>query len=368
MDAHSATVVYIRSLIPVVEAAGMERARFCDQLGISEEVVFDIDGRVDKAVVARAWEIAATLTREDHLGMLASLHAPPGTFPVVDHLAANMPTVGEALRVLARYCRLCDDELGMSFEASPGGAVVALTFPTRDARYSRQWAEWFVGLIVSRARTLAGIVAVHPTQITFQHPAPSAEAATKLGLLLGCRPHFGRPSTSVAFDAAALGLRIRDASAFLSRILLRHAEADLERHGGGGELFTASVRRCLISILAADEAPRISTLARKVRCSVRTVQVRLQREGTSYEEVLDLLRRDMSLQYLADENIRLIELPLLLKFGEPSSFYRAFKRWTGTSPGEYRRRRLQGRSHRLVQAVLPERPPGKPRSLDSARR
>jgi AraC-like DNA-binding protein len=338
MEAHTATVVYIRSLASVVEAAGMARARFCDELGISEDILFNVDARVPKDVVARAWDIAAAATKNDHLGLIASLHAPPGTFPVLDHIAANMPTVGEALRAIARYCRLCDDELCMSFEPAPAAAVIGLTFPRKDLRYSRQWGEWFVGLIVSRARSLAGDVDVDPVQVTFQHPAPSPEAAARLAQMLGCKPDFGHPKTAVVFGAAALAIRIRNASAFLSRIVLRHAEADLERHGGGSETFTTFARRSLMAILTADETPRISTLARRASCSVRTVQVRLNREGTSYEKVLDLARRDLGLRYVADEDIRLMEVPLLLKYEEPSSFYRAFKRWTGATPGEYRRR------------------------------
>jgi AraC-like DNA-binding protein len=347
MDADTATVIYIRSLVPVVEAAGMDCARFCGELGIDEDLLFNVDARVPKEVVARAWDIAAEVTKNEHLGIVASLHAPPGTFPVLDHIAANMPTVGEALRAIARYCRLCDDELCMSFDPSPTGAVIGLSFGRKDVRYSRQWGEWFVGLIVSRARRLAGGIDVTPTRVTFQHRAPSADAAARLARMLGCTPDFDQERTSVGFDSAALAARIRDASAFLSRIVLRHADADLERRGGAGGRFTASVRRSLVSILAADETPRISTLARVARCSVRTVQVRLKREGTSYEEVLDLVRRDLGLQYIADEAIRLMEIPLLLKFEEPSSFYRAFKRWTGATPGEYRRRLLGPAAHEM---------------------
>ena len=328
----------------------MGRARFCEELGVDEDVLFNVDARVPKEVVAHAWEIAAGLAKNEHFGLVASLHAPPGTFPVLDHIAANMPTVGDALRMIARYCRLCDDELCMSFEPAPAGAEIGLTFPRRDVRYSRQWAEWFVGLIVSRARSLAGDVAVTPVQVTFQHPAPSPETDAKLMRMLGCRPDFNQPKTSVVFGSAALAVRIRDASSFLSRIVLRHAEADLERHGGGGETFTTTTRRSLVSVLAADETPRISTLARVARCSVRTLQVRLKREGTSYEEVLDLVRRDLGLQYVADEDVRLMELPLLLKFSEASSFYRAFKRWTGTTPAEYRRRLVDGQADEMPSA------------------
>jgi AraC-like DNA-binding protein len=92
--------------------------------------------------------------------------------------------------------------------------------------------------------------------------------------------------------------------------------------------------------LLEREAPRIGTVARQVGCSVRTLQARLRKEGTTYEKLLDEARRQMAIQYVEDDSIRLMEIPLLLQFAEPSPFHRAFRRWTGTTPLEYRRRRL----------------------------
>jgi AraC-like DNA-binding protein len=339
VERQTATVIYVRSLVPVVEAAGMPPARFLELLGIDGDRLLDIDGRVPKEVVARAWDIAAQVTKNDSLGLQASLHAPPGTFPVLDHIAANQPCLGDALASMARYCRLCDDELCMTFDRHAAGATVRLAFPSKEARYSRHWAEWFVGLLVSRARTLSGSGETGPSRVTFQHGAP--EDLTEMARVLGCTPQFDCPSTSVSFDEDLLGIRIQNASAFLSRIVLKHAESDLEQFGPA-EPFAASAGRALKAMLA-EKPPTIKALALRFRCSVRTLQARLAKENTSYADVLDDVRRDLALQYANDHNVRIMELSLLLRFSDASSFYRAFKRWTGTTPLEYRGRSLARR-------------------------
>jgi AraC-like DNA-binding protein len=349
LEPRTSTVIYVRSLVPVVEAAGLPARRFLELLGIDGDLLTNIDARVPKDVVSHAWELAAQVTKHESLGMVASLHAPPGSFPVLDHIAANQPTVGDALASIARYCRLCDDELCMTFDLRADGAKVNLTFPKKEMRYSRHWAEWFVGLLVSRARSLSGDTRTSPTQVTFQHSAP--QSAAELAALLGCMPEFDCDRTSVTFAPEVLEIRIQNASEFLSRIVLKHADTDLKQFAPS-EPFTTATARMLREILAQGP-PRIADLADKAHCSVRTVQMRLGKESTSYEDVLDGVRRSLALQYAADHNVRVMELSLLLRFADASSFYKAFKRWTGTTPLEYRRR-LPGRQGKPPEATSPE--------------
>jgi AraC-like DNA-binding protein len=71
--------------------------------------------------------------------------------------------------------------------------------------------------------------------------------------------------------------------------------------------------------------------------SARSLQRRLGDEGTSFDAVIDELRRDLAHRYLADPRIAIAEVAYLLGFSEPSAFHRAFKRWTGATPSEARR-------------------------------
>jgi AraC-like DNA-binding protein len=77
-------------------------------------------------------------------------------------------------------------------------------------------------------------------------------------------------------------------------------------------------------------------VAQALHLSERTLQRRLQEEGTSYQQLLDDTRRELAQQYLATPRMTLLEIAYLLGFSEPSNFFRAFRRWFGKTPGEYR--------------------------------
>lgn len=80
-------------------------------------------------------------------------------------------------------------------------------------------------------------------------------------------------------------------------------------------------------------------MAQALLLSQRTLQRRLQEEGTSYQQLLDDTRRELAEQYLGQVDLTLLEVAYLLGFADPSNFFRAFRRWFGETPGEYRGRR-----------------------------
>ena len=82
--------------------------------------------------------------------------------------------------------------------------------------------------------------------------------------------------------------------------------------------------------------PRRETVAQALYLSERTLQRRLQEEGSSFQKLLDDTRRDLAVQYLCQPDLAPLAIAYLLGFADPSNFYRAFKRWFGVTPGEYR--------------------------------
>ncbi len=121
----------------------------------------------------------------------------------------------------------------------------------------------------------------------------------------------------------------------LAALLGRHAEA-LEARLPERPSFEASVRRALAAVLADGDAG-VDSVARRLHVSRRTLQRRLKEEGTTHQQVLDGLRRDLAPQYLADPAVGIHETALLLGFSDQSAFHHAFVRWTGVAPGAYRR-------------------------------
>jgi len=115
-------------------------------------------------------------------------------------------------------------------------------------------------------------------------------------------------------------------------VALRHA---MQPHAASGEVLDM-VRRLIDEELPAGTAT-MRTVAGRLRVSERTLRRRLREHGTSYEEVLDALRRERALAAVIDPDRTVLEISASLGFSEVSAFYRAFKRWTQSTVSSYRR-------------------------------
>jgi AraC-like DNA-binding protein len=101
--------------------------------------------------------------------------------------------------------------------------------------------------------------------------------------------------------------------------------------------FRAEVERRMEPMLASGPV-RIDTLARALGCSRQTLYRRLKAEGVTFAALLDDLRRRLALRFVREQGLPVKEAAWRLGFSDPAAFSRAFKRWTGTSPGAARGR------------------------------
>ncbi|MDF5729485.1 MAG: AraC family transcriptional regulator [Rhizonema sp. PD38] len=121
----------------------------------------------------------------------------------------------------------------------------------------------------------------------------------------------------------------------LGRILDRYIEVLLAKLPQSGS-FIDSVCREISRELRGGNL-EVEAITKRLGFVSRTLQRKLKEAGTSYQELLDETRQSLSTHYLQEQHITVSEVAFLLGFSEASAFSRAFKRWTGTTPGEFRR-------------------------------
>jgi AraC-like DNA-binding protein len=139
----------------------------------------------------------------------------------------------------------------------------------------------------------------------------------------------------LALPCALLAAPLAQANVPLQKLLREHAESLLAR------LPSASLSARVVSLLSSQLSqgePDRAQLARALNLSERTLQRRLAEEGSSYQQLLNDSRRQLAEGYLRDGRLAATEIALLLGYSEPSVFFRAFRQWTGLTPGEYRAR------------------------------
>ncbi|MCC6748929.1 MAG: AraC family transcriptional regulator [Deltaproteobacteria bacterium] len=331
-DHSTVSVPYVRMLLGGAQAAGLGLAELLAAVGLAPEALADSDGRVPREATFRLWQELAVRTRDDAIGLHVAERLQPGAFAVLDYAARNAPTLGEAFARLARYSRLVHDLAEVRLEVT--GRIARLSYDVpKDPRASpRQAAEWAVAIWLVAGRQILEEEWV-PTEVWFQHEAPHDTREHRR--LFKAPIAFERSTNALLMEAALLERPARRADHQLGAILDRYAQDLLDRLPKV-EAFTDRVRRLVAEALRGGD-PSVEAVARRLQMSPRTLQRRLKDEGASHQDLVDTMRCELATQYLGERQMAIGEAAFLLGFSEPSAFHRAFKRWTGTTPGEFRR-------------------------------
>jgi AraC-like DNA-binding protein len=195
---------------------------------------------------------------------------------------------------------------------------------------------------VLRGRSLLGVEFL-PREITFRHAAPvdhpsmsAAEQLARYQAVFKCPVRFSCPETGVLISDADLALPMRGADQTLLAVLDGHAKELIEKLPA--RTLDSQVRSYLAKALSSGGDSSLEAIAKELAMSERTLQRRLQDEGLSLREMVDELRQELAQRMVTHTSLTNAEMSFLLGFAEAPAFLRAFKRWTGTTPGELRGR------------------------------
>lgn len=337
----------VRPRIPQVSArigaliVGVAATRSADAQRLMADAGFeacwlnDPEARMPLTVEERLWDLAAEMTRDPLFGLHAAEAIRPGAFDVLDYAVRTAPDLRTALQRLARYNRLVHDLA--SFEVLPDGDAVRIEhrFDGGATGPCRHAAEFTLASLVVVATQIGG-EPVSALAVEFVHTAAGDAEAYRS--VFGVKPRFDAPVSCLVLAASVLDRPVPAADPRLSHIVTAHAEQLLAAHAPAQENVAAQVRR-QIAEGVANGPVTLSAIARRLHLSERSLQRRLDDEGTRFADLVDEVRRELALRYIADERLALGEVAYLLGFAEPSPFHRAFKRWTGTTPAAARRAR-----------------------------
>jgi AraC-like DNA-binding protein len=250
-------------------------------------------------------------------------------YDVLDYVGRSAKNWGEALELMLRYIRLVNEAADFSLNVRGGRAFVELR---SRVQLTRAAADFQAGALVRTARAWLGHLDTF--ELWLQHPEPSSKQMYQE--LFGAMPvRFSSPYDAITFDAALLEVPMKSADPRLNALLRRHAEqliAELPEP----DWLTGRVRKLLLNLLPAGKT-NADYVAARLGMSRRTLTRRLEREGVTYKDLLEQARRELALQYLATPNTDIQQIALLLGYSETAAFSRAFRRWSGQSPAEYRK-------------------------------
>ena len=318
----------------LLEAPGIgDRSELLEQAGLSEADVSDPNVRVPWQGVGALIEAIIQRVGDPGLGLKLGEGLQPGAVGLLYYLVRNSQTLGQAAQQVCRFGRLLSDLPEVFCGRSGNQARFALTFPpTMKPLLLRPLTEAWLGGWLTISRQISN-VDWSPNEARFQYPAP--QDLSNYHRVFRCPIHFDQLVSEIVFDAEILNRRVIGADVALGKVLEASAYQLTAAHPDSQSMVDR-VHRALIRLLPEGEYA-LDEIASRLAVSQRTLQRRLNDEGTTFRAVIDDVRQELALRQLQDKGISTEDLAVLLGFSTPSAFYRAFKRWTKNTPGDYRR-------------------------------
>jgi AraC-like DNA-binding protein len=260
---------------------------------------------------------------------------------VVGLIGYASETMLDAFVQLQRYTRLVMDlDLGamQRFELERDDKGLWIVDRRPHPNETPELTETAFAQMVSGTRRFGDTPFVLEVELTFADPGYRGEYER----ILQAPVAFERGRNAMRIDESWTGRRIALQPRYVFGILTRHAEEMLEKLERAGTM-RGRVESALLPMLHKEEAG-MEAIAARLGCSRDTLYRRLRDEGTTFEAVLDGVRHRLALDYLGAGKVSINEAAYLVGFSDPAAFSRAFKRWTGRSPRQWRAEREESRS------------------------
>jgi AraC-like DNA-binding protein len=323
-------ICFVASALQSVRGADLDADELLANVGLSSSLLQVPQARVSAKHYGALWRAIAAALDDEFFGQ-DSRRMKVGTFAMLCHSVLNCKTLGQALdRSLRFYALILDDISGTAERDAKEARIVLHEAPGVSQRVFAH--ELLLMLLYGVSCWLVGRrIPILRTEFSYAEPAHSAEYR-----LMYCADlRFNRPHTLLAFEASYLDLPVVQNERSAKEFLRTAPESILLKYKNGSSL-TARVRRRLRQFLPGS-VPDFEQLADEMSMTPATMRRRLHEEGESYQSIKDQLRRDLAISYLSHSKRSVMDIALELGFSERSAFHRAFRKWTGASPGEFRR-------------------------------
>jgi len=329
--------VAARETLSYLDRRGIDAEPALFGAGLSRRQLSENDVGVTVASQYRFLELAATEANDNLLGLHVAAEMDMRAIGILFYLAGSSPTVSEALEHLVHYSATTNEALALEIFRHKDEVILTIRqvqeFDEPHPQFFELLALWFVRTLHTQTN-----LDFAPLRVTFTHTRDAGQR--EVHRLLRCPVEFAQAVDSWVLPQRIMNLPIVSGDSYLLRILTVHADELLaERHSVTG--LRSMVADQLVSLLPSGES-RAAAVAQRLNMSTRSFTRQLAKEGTTFGEILERLRRRLATRYLAHDRMSIKQIAWLLGYSEPGAFTHAYKRWTGTTPRRARQNRPRG--------------------------
>ncbi|CAB3714806.1 AraC family transcriptional regulator [Paraburkholderia rhynchosiae] len=327
-DKGTTSIGLVREAILVATQRNLDVPAVLQHAGIAAELLNAPKARVSALAFSRLWAALADLMDDEFFG-LDSHPLRRGSYALMCHAVLHADNLEHALCRMLKFLRAVLDDIHGELRCEGEHALIVLHDDGRTRRLFA-YGTWFIlvhGLACWLARRRIPLI-----EMRFRASAPVDDSDYRMRFCEDVT--FSADETLIRFDRSFLDLKLAETETSL-HAFLHNAPANILVKYRNESSTTALIRRRLRNQVP-DDWPDLDALSQLLHLSSATLQRRLLAEGMNYRQLKDELRRDIAIELFSNSSLTVAEVAARTGFQETSAFHRAFRKWTGASPGMYR--------------------------------
>jgi AraC-like DNA-binding protein len=271
------------------------------------------------------------MSRTPALGLRVGCNSPIGALHVVGHILTSSANMREAVELFLRYSSLVWEGGGFRLVEHGDEGRFVYEHPFEGSRYERFAAEVSLTVVLRMGLRISGSDK-RPNEVRFRHARP--DYAAEYERVFSCPISFDAAANEIVFNRRLLDLQQLHRDELLCELLRARADELLANANATERLVERIVEGLKLQLQLGDADT--SRVAQRLGMTMRSLQRRLQASSLSLSALIDEARRAVACASLRRRDVAIKDLAHRLGFSEPSAFHRAFKRWTGMTPAQFR--------------------------------
>jgi AraC-like DNA-binding protein len=324
------SVTVLRQMFLYLDSLNVDIDAYLCSLDIDPAIAKSPDGRMPVETYLLIQDEAASYTNDPYFGLHMGEYAEAGSWSILGYLMMNCNNLGEAFEKSTRYSRIIGNLIEGQAFLEDNKIKIQLSTPPHAPDMSRHCFEATISSSVRIMRNLTG-ENICPLEVTFTYPIP--ESTAEYERIFNCPVLFEQEENSFTIDLDIIFTPILYANPELKKHFENYAQefmAEIDRKNK----HTRAVTKIILSQMD-DENLSLDKVARQMFVSTRTLQNQLKAEGIVFSDLRMEIRERLAKKYLR-ENYSVEEITYLLGYSEPSVFRKAFKKWSGVTPRQFR--------------------------------
>jgi AraC-like DNA-binding protein len=324
------SITILKQMFAYLRALKVDLRSFLTFKGYLLDDLLQPDAYIPFEVYLDIQDSAAEYVHDPYFGLHMGQYAEAGSWSILGYLMMNCDSLGEAFEKSSRYHRIIGNMIHGEIKPYQNTIKIKLLTPESVPLMSRHCFESAISSTCRMMRTLTG-KEIDPLAVTFTYPEP--DSVEDYQRIFRCPITFGHEENAFIIPLSFVEIPIRYANPDMVDYFEEYAQEILSVIENK-YTYTREVTRILLENLDR-ESLTINQVASELALSVRTLQNRLKEEGAVFSDLLTGIRQRLAKKYLR-ENYTVEEITYLLGYSDPSVFRKAFKKWAGITPGEYR--------------------------------